>query len=77
MPAFLIDIAPGPAASDRELLVIIAVVVIVIAVVTVVALATGIFIFVRLRKSRIADASREWAGSEGEPAQQTPRFPLT
>ena len=76
MLTLLIDIAP--ATNDRELVAIIAVVVIVISVVTVVALATGIFIFIRLRKSRAADAARErWAGSESEPAQQTPRFPLT
>ncbi|HKR59022.1 MAG TPA: hypothetical protein VJS64_04755 [Pyrinomonadaceae bacterium] len=76
MAAFLIDVAPPT--NDRELLVMIAVVVIVIAVVSVVALATGIFIFIRLRKSRAADAGRvSWAGLKGEPAQQTPRFPLT
>jgi len=76
MPAFLIDMAP--AGGDRALVVIIAVVVIVIAVVTVVALATGVFLFVRLRKSRAADAGREaWAGPEREPAQQASRFPLT
>ena len=70
MAAFLIDIAPGPAAGDRELLAIIAVVVIVIAVVTVVALATGVFIFIRLRRSRAADAGREsWTRSEGETEQ--------
>jgi len=73
MLTLLIDIAP--AASDRELLAIIAVVVIVIAVVTVVALATGIFIFIRLRKSRAADAGREsWTRSAGEPAQQRRDF---
>lgn len=75
MAAFLIDIAPGPAAGDRELLVISAVVVIVIAVVTVVALATGIFIFIRLRKSRAKGAGPEsWIRSEGETAQQRRDF---
>jgi len=78
MAGFLIDIAPGPAGIDRELLVIVALVVIGIAVVTVVALATGIFIFVRLRRSRAAaDAGREsWATAHaGVPPEAQAKSP--
>ena len=56
MIGFLVDVAP--AGTRGELLAIIAAVVIVIAVVIIVALATGIFIFVRVGRSRAAEAGR-------------------